>query len=369
VDEDLLTVRATRRFRAVALLVAAVALGAAGCRAGVVADKAGGSVVVLRFATIDNANPNGHTVAPQAFIDAVERLSGGRLHVDLQQSFESGAAGAESDIVKRLRAGTLDGGWPVTRAFARAGISGLEPIEAPMTLTNVAAERALATGDGGRVLLATLHGTGVVGLGLTVGPLRRPWSTTRPLVAPGAWRSIAFRSYNSPVADSTIRALGGRPTEASFPFPALVRSGRLQGVELDIAQYDHNHYADLLPWVVANEVLWPRMLVLSLSQKRWSTLTKRQRGWLTEAAQTAVSASAAARYDEAPLAAGLCTFGVRFVDATPAEVTAMRRAVQPVIAALAADPETAPGLAAVQAAVQTHPGVDGVHVPSRCRTR
>jgi TRAP-type C4-dicarboxylate transport system substrate-binding protein len=359
-------------FRSRSLFLAVVAtavtgLAMVGCNESEVVDKTGESSIVLQLATPDNINPNGQTIAPQTLIDALERRSGGRLTASVQEEYEEGEATAETDLVKAIASGVVDGGWPSTRAFSRAGIRGLEPVEAPFTLTSYAAERSLVAGPEGKAVLATLDGSGVVGLGLAVGPLRRPWAVNKPLVDPQSWRGVNFRSFNSPVQDGVVRALGAKPVAASFHFPDLVEAGKLQGVEIDVAQYAGNGYGNLTPKVVGNEVLWPKMLVLALSQKRFDSLSAEQQGWVRDAAQEAVQASVDFDYEENSLAEQLCSQGVRFVDATPEQLAALRRAVRPVVDGLARDPATGLTLAAVQKVATGFPAADALTVPASCR--
>ena len=110
---------------AVATTCATVLLG--GCTTGP-ASKSGDEATVLRFASIDNANDNGQVVGPQAFLDQLAAVSGGKLKVRLTTNYENGAPRAEVDLVKEITAGRLDGGWPATRAFAAAGIGHLGPV-------------------------------------------------------------------------------------------------------------------------------------------------------------------------------------------------------------------------------------------------
>jgi TRAP-type C4-dicarboxylate transport system substrate-binding protein len=370
VDTHFLMGALVRSARSVALSIAAGAVAyslAAGCQSAGITDKTGADVIVLRLATIDSTDPNGQSVAPQAFIKALERRSGGRIKTTVQETFESGAVTAEADLVKAIASGRLDGGWPATRAFGRAGIRGLEPIEAPMLLTSYAAEKSLAKGTAARTLLRTLDGSGVVGLGLAVGPLRRPWTVTEPLVDPQRWSGVTIRSYNSPVQEDTFRALGAVPVPASFYFGDLVRAGTLRAIETDVAQYAHSGYGVLVPKAVGNEVLWPRMMVLTLSQKRFDSLTSEQRGWVRDAARDAVQASVSFGYDDSKLAAHLCAQGVRFAVATPDQLAQLHREVQPVIDALARDIATGPSLAQVQKVAADHPTPDAVDVPATCR--
>ena len=263
---------------------------------------------------------------PGAFVEAAKRLSGGRIQVSVEHNHGAGSAGAETDIVRAIAVGELDGGWPSTRAFSRAGLRGLEPVEAPFTLTSYAAEKALVTGPEGQNLLATLSGSGVVGLGLAVGPLRRPWAVDRPLVEPRSWRGVTFRSYDSPVEEEDIRSLGGVPLQAGWQFVSLLQNGRLRGVDLEVSLVVRNGYGHLLPAGVDNVVLWPRILVLALSAKRFASLTPQQQAWVRAAADEAVQASVRFAYEENSYARELCSQGVRFAEATPAQVAALRRA-------------------------------------------
>jgi len=350
------------RWRQVVATVAVLVLAGCGPAAGV--DKAGGQTVVLEFSSIDPVDDNGQSYGPQAFIDALAQVSGGKIKVRvLTDDYGAGAATAESDLVKAIASGDLDGGWPVTRAFARAGIPGLRSVEAPMTITSYAAEKDLVTGPVAAKLLATLDGTGVVGLGLTVGPLRRPFAADKPLLGPSDWAGVRFRDFNSPVQEDAIRALGATPVAASFAWVDMVQAGTLRGAEFDLAQYAKNGLRTEAGNVTSNVVLWPKTFVLSLSSKRFDSLTPRQRDWVREAAARAVQASAHAGYDENALAQQLCAKGVRFYQAGPQQVAQTRTAMSPVIARLAADPTDGPLLRAVQAVAAAHPQPD-VPVPT-----
>lgn len=237
-----------------------------------------------------------------------------------------------------------------------------------MTLTSYAALKDLVSGPVAADVLGQLRGTGLVGLGLAVGPLRRPFATKGPLLGPEDWKGIKFRSLNSPVEDATIRALGGTPVNAGGDWVDEVTSGQLRGAEFDIAQYKTNGYTTEAPYVTANVVLWPKVFVLMVSQKRWDALTDQQHTWIQEAAAAGTKASVDATYDETTPATTLCGSGVSFVDASPLQLTALRAAVAPVISGLAADPVTATLLAKIQSVATRHPETDVPDVPASCRT-
>ena len=115
------------------------------CEAAGSVDKAGSDVVVLRLATSTRSTPAGRPTVRRRSSTRCPSCPAGGLRVGDRQGYGAGAASAESELVEAIAAGDVDGGWPSTRAFARAGIGGLESVEAPMTLTSYAAERALVT--------------------------------------------------------------------------------------------------------------------------------------------------------------------------------------------------------------------------------
>lgn len=108
-----------------------------------------------------------------------------------------------------------------------------------MTITCHASEKDLDSGPVADALLARLDGTGTgtVGLGLAVGPLRRPFAAQKPLLTPADWQGVTFRVFNSPVQSETVTALGATPVNLGFKWIDEVIAGRLRGAEFDVAQY------------------------------------------------------------------------------------------------------------------------------------
>lgn len=348
------------------LAIAGVTLSA--CGSGVPAppgDRIGSGTVVLRFATIDGESS---PIAPgvQAFVEALESESDGALQVEVTYTYGDGAPDAESRLVEAIASGDLDGGWPSTRAFSRAGIPGLDAIEAPMTLTSYGALNALVSGAAAERALAALDGSGVAGLGLAVGDLRRPFAVDAFLLDPGDWEGISFRSYNSPVQAAAIEALGATSRNLSFGWDEEVIGGRLQGIETGIGVYAGNSFSTRLPYATANVVLWPKVHVLAVSQQRLDSLTGEQRDSVNAAVEVALAASSAADYDEAAAVRELCEVGVRFALASDEELAALREAVEPVLDTLAASEADGELLADVLAIASEHPDTYVPAVPEEC---
>ena len=351
---------------ATVVIVATLVLAACGSQplAAPAGDRTGSGTVVLRFATFDGESAP-EIAGIRAFVDALESESDGAFRVDVTYAYGDGAPDAESRLIEAIASGDLDGGWPSTRAFARAGIDGLNAIEAPMTLTNYEALKALATGPAAERVLAVLEGTGVAGLGLIAGDLRRPFAADAFLLNPADWEGIAFRSYNSPVQSDTITALGGTPRDLSFGWTQEVAGGRLDGIETGIGVYAAN-FATEVPFATANVVLWPKLHVLALSQHRFDALTGEQRGWVDRAIDRALDVASADGYDESAAVEAACGSGVRFALASDDDLAAMRAAVQPVIDALSASEADRAVLADVLAIAAEHPDAYVPAVPEEC---
>jgi TRAP-type C4-dicarboxylate transport system substrate-binding protein len=268
-------------------------------------------------------------------------------------------------LVEAIASGDLDGGWPSTRAFSRAGIPGLDAIEAPMTLTNHEALQAVASGPAAERALAALEGTGVAGLGLFAGDLRRPFAADAFLLSPDDWDGISFRSYNSRVQSDTIAALGATARDLSFGWVEEVAGGRLDGIESGIEVYAGN-FSTELPYATANVVLWPKVSVLALSQQRLDSLTDEQRAWVDRAVEAAFGARSAAAHDESSAVEAACEGGVRFALASNEDLAAMRATVQPVIDALSASEIDQALMADVLAVAAEHPDAYVPPVPEEC---
>jgi TRAP-type C4-dicarboxylate transport system substrate-binding protein len=363
-QKGVINTRSIGRWIAAAATVALVAA----CSVAPPTDKSGSDTAVLRLATIDRVNNNGQSYGPEAFVENLEKVSDGRIRVEVTEDYGSGAPEAESNLVKAIASGEVDGGWPSTRAFANAGITGLEAVEAPMTLTSYAAEKTLVSGPVADKLVAKLDGTGVVGLDLAVGPLRRPFAAKAPLLGPEAWKGVTFRVYNSPVQTDAVRMLGATPVNLGHKgWADEVQAGRLRGLEFDIAQYAHAGNTTEAGNVTANVVLWPKVFVLAISQERFDALTDKQKDWVREAADKAMQVSVNATYDETSIAQDLCGKGTRFMAASPDQIAALRTRLQPVLDGLAADPASGTLLKEIQAIAANHPRPDVPTVPKDCQ--
>lgn len=346
--------------------IAAIAFVLSACAQG---DKAGGDAIVLHLATIDGeVNGSGAMIAAEAFVEALEEVSGGRIVADVELGYGEGAPDGETRLVEAIASGEIDGGWPAARAFSGAGITSLQPLEAPLVLESAASLGALVQGEAPRFAAEALDGSGLHSVGLASAALRRPFAGADPLVSLDDWSGAKFRVFSSPLQEATVRALGGEPVPAGFDWVDLVAAGELDGGDFDLAGYYANGYRDRAGRVAANVALWPKIMVLALSEERWGTLSAQQREWVTEAADVAVDAALAADFAAAEVdaAAALCGRGVIFDEATDEQLAELRGAVAGIIDDLGAADSTSALMAAVLAAGREQPDPDAPVVTTDC---
>lgn len=343
-------------------------LATAACSTAAPADRAGGATIVLKLGTIDKVNPDNQSFGTQAFVDNLPKVSAGHIKVDVVEDYGAGAASSDVDLIKAIGSGELDGGWVGTRGFGTAGIHGLEAFEAPMVITSYAAQKALIADGVTTQALRALDQSGVVGLGVTVGALRRPFAAKAALVGPQDWKEVKFRTFNSAIQSETVAALGATPVNLGLGWVDQVLAGRLRGAEFSLAQYQQAGFGKEAGNVTGNVVLWPKMFVLTMNRAKFDALSEQQRNWIREAANLGVKASVDATYDESSIADDLCTRGVRFKDATPAQLLALRTRLAPVLDRLAANPSSGSLLTAIKARVQRQAAPETLKVDDHCRS-
>jgi TRAP-type C4-dicarboxylate transport system substrate-binding protein len=295
------------------------------------------------------------------FVAALGRESGGRITAKVDLSYDDGTPEVEARLVHDLAAGKIDAAVVAARGYIAAGVGHLDVLEAPFTLTSYAAERDLVNSPVAAELLSRLDGTGVRGLALVVGPLRRPLSTGRALLTPADWAGRTFGTYSSPMQDNAVRLLGGIPVHANYKWHELWDDGKVQGAETSTGGAGRIGYGAVM---LSDVVLWPKVQVVAVSQRFYDSLDAAGRSWLVQAAATVRDLSVAASWDETADAAKVCEAGARFATATSDQLAALRTAIAPVLERLADDP----ALERLKAFDTAHP-TSAIEVPSACRSQ
>jgi TRAP-type transport system periplasmic protein len=315
----------------VLLPVLAVLVGCAGPSL----DKAGGTPprppIVLTMASF-----LGDSVELDGFAGEVRRLSDGSMQIGIRSRWRFGQVKYEAGLIGDVRAGKADLGVVGSRVWDSVGVNSFQVLGAPLLLDSYALQdRVLGSPMIGQMLQG-LRPLGLAGIGVLPGPLRKPLGITRPLLKPADYAGLRIGVPQSRVEDATMRALGAIPV--GFP-PGVAITG-LDGLEQSISGIAGDPY-ETGKYLTVNVSLWPRPIVLFANGKAWAALTPAQRRILRQAVTDDLSAeTSVVRGNERTDTATLCRRGLpHFLTASPADLAALRRAVQPVYDQLQRDPQ------------------------------
>jgi TRAP-type C4-dicarboxylate transport system substrate-binding protein len=299
-------------------------------------DKAGGSQARQQV-VLTLANWGGAPGELDGFAGEVQRLSAGTMLIDIKSRWRQGQVQFENGLIGDVRAGKADLGVVGSRAWDSVGVSSFQALDAPLLIGSYALQDQVLRSPMIGQMLAGLRPLGLIGIGVLPGPLRKPLGIARPLLKPSDYAGLRIGVQQSRVADATMRALGATPVW----FPATGAITGLDGIEQQISSIQGNHYDKTGKYLTANVNLWPRPRVLFANGKAWAALTPAQRGILRQAAADDLAPEArVVRDSEGTDTAILCRRGLHFLTASPADVAALRRAVQPVYDQLERHPQT-----------------------------
>jgi TRAP-type C4-dicarboxylate transport system substrate-binding protein len=316
------------------LVAPALACAAVGCSGGT---KAGGRPlkhpIVLSIA---NHETGGRDLAE--YLAAVDRLSGGSIHLEPREGWRSQEIDYDHATVADVRAGKIDLAKISVRSLDTVGVTDFQALTAPFLVDTVGLERTVLASQLADEMIAGVSRGGVVGVAVVPGEPRRPFGQHRRFLAPSDYRGAVFGIRPSHLSLETLKALGARPESyvaGDLPYA-------FDGAELDLATIEGQNYDTSATSLTGNVVFWPRAFVIVANRKLFATLTADQREILRKAGREAlVPAFRRLRSEESDEARILCgRRQLALVQATQSETAALRSAVQPVYAALQRNAKT-----------------------------
>jgi TRAP-type C4-dicarboxylate transport system substrate-binding protein len=284
------------------------------------------------------ANGNDGYDLLQQFADGAAAATGGTITIEVKQRVHGGEPAYESAIIDDVAAGTYDLGWAAPRPWHGKGVTSFDALMAPFLIDSYALQAAVIESGLEQEMLAGLDGTGLVGLGILPGPLRRVATAEGGFRAPSDLRGKVVGIQDSVIAAMTFEAFGG----SAKAIPGGSALGAVDAVEQQLGSIVGNRYHKDLPHVTVDLALWPRPVILFANKARFDSLPDEQKTALRGVAkQLLTSTTAALESEDAAALANLCEDGADIVvaghDATAAFVTA----VEPVYDELEKDAATA----------------------------
>jgi TRAP-type C4-dicarboxylate transport system substrate-binding protein len=335
----------------------------AGCTGSTGADKSGGSGSTTVMVLASNDGTLDGVPALARFVDEVKQLSGGRVTIRVESAWQGGDD--EPRVIRDVAAGKADLGWSGTRAFDQVGVDAFRPVQAPFLVSSLAAQAAIIKDPLAGQLLGSLTPKHLVGLALVADEIRHPVGIAKPLLQPSDFTGLTFQTFASGAQSDALTALGAAPTSA--PVRLAANGGHLGGFESMWWTYQVQSYADFAPYVSANVDLWPRSYVIFASSAALDRLDAQARTWVRTAATDAATWSTVHALDaQDTQVANACRAGARVATATPEQLASLRKAAEPVYAALRADPALGSTLTRIETLVSGAAPDAPITVPAGC---
>jgi TRAP-type C4-dicarboxylate transport system substrate-binding protein len=283
------------------------------------------------------------------FTDEVSRLSNGRLEIRVVVPDHDGVD-YEAAVIRDMQDGGADLAMVGARSWDEFGSLSLRALIAPLLVDSYALEARVLTSDVVDTMLEESPPSGLVGIGVLPGPIRRLLGTHAALASPDDFHGLTIGTQQSSVADATMRALGATPRRLPFDVTTFSGLGELDGLELQVAAIENARLDAVGSHLMTNVALWSRPIVVFASKASFVGLDDEERQVLRTAIRNVVpDKTAQLGTDEAELAANLCRKGrTTFDAATPGELQALRQAVEPVYTELRSDPATRSALHAIE---------------------
>jgi TRAP-type C4-dicarboxylate transport system substrate-binding protein len=319
---------------AVTVVAALLSLGPVACAAP--AGRGVGSQPASVVLSLANGNHGSEMLLP--FVEAAAAATGGTVTIEVEDEVHIGEPDYETAIINDVAAGTYDLGWVAPRPWHEKGVMSFDALMAPFLVDSYGLQRAVLESDLEQQMLAGLEGTGLVGIGIMPGPLRR-FATLDDAVRRAAdLKGKLVGIGDSDVARMTFAALGAE----TRTLPSGGSIDGLDAVEQQLGSIVGNRYHLDLPHVTADVALWPRPVILFANKASFDRLSADQQAALRGVTKQILStANADVEAEDAAALATMCADGSDIVVAGDDAGADLREAVASVHDELSKNPSTA----------------------------
>ena len=328
----------------VAACVLVIAAAVVGCSSSSDEDKAG---VETRDKPVELvlANHDDSSEAVGAWADAVEKLSDGSIRIRVSNSWRQGESNYEQATLRDVGRGNVALAIVAARAYDEVGVTSFQPLVAPMLIDSRELERRVLRDDVADRALAGTEKLGLTGLALLPMEFRRPVGLTRALTAPEDFAGASVYTREGKTARATFEALGARPVHLP-----IEQWYTVDGAEVGLpALRGRRELARGGAQITANVVLWPQPMTIVMNQDAFDQLSESQQTALRDAVEQAFDRESRLVSDLADEDLDvLCRIGTPFVKATPSQVAALRKAVEPVYRMIERGPGNADAIARIR---------------------
>jgi TRAP-type C4-dicarboxylate transport system substrate-binding protein len=279
------------------------------------------------------ANHKGGATYVQAWANAVQRLSGGSIRIRIANSWREGETNYEQATIEDVRSGKVPLAVVAARAYDEVGVTSFQPLLAPLLIDSRELERRVLASDIAQHALAGTDKLGLVGLALLPTEMRRLVGLSRTVAGPDDFHGARVYLREGKIARATFQALGAEPahgrTEQWFDSVDVAEIG-MEGLRGDLQDVGP------VAGVTANVALWPMPMTVVISRQALEDLSPTQQEVLRKAVadpEFARDYRFVAELEDENIDV-VCRSGANFLEATPAQLSALKAAVRPVYEAI-----------------------------------
>ena len=276
-----------------------------------------------------------HVVAPNTpkgkgadkFKELAEKYTDGKVKVEV---YPNSTLYKDKEELEALQLGAVQMLAPSNSKFGPMGIKDFEVFDLPFLLPNEAALRKVTEGPLGQAMLKKLEPKGMIGLAYWDNGFKE-MSANKPLRMPDDYKGLKFRIQSSKVLEAQFRALGAVPQVMAFSevYQAL-QTGVVDGQENTPSNMYTQKFYEVQKYTTLTNHGYIGYVVV-VNKKFWDGLPADVRGQLEKAMHEATVYSN--KIAETENAEGLDEIKksgkTQIIVPTPAEVAAMRKAMEP----------------------------------------
>lgn len=220
----------------------------------------------------------------KALSKSFAEATNGRVRIDL---YSGGALGGEREISEDLQAGTLDLAVVSSAGYAAPSIAPkLGVFDIPFLFRDQNHARATLDGPIGDEAIASLKGTGVVGLAWAENGLRQVTSASKPVRTPADLQGVKIRVPQSDVMVTGLRALGADAQPYSFvELYAALADGTFQAQENPVATIRASNFDRVQKYLSLTGHVYSAAMIM-MSERAYKSFTPEDQAALRQCARS-----------------------------------------------------------------------------------
>jgi C4-dicarboxylate-binding protein DctP len=282
-----------------------------------------------------------HVVAPETpkgkgadkFKELAEKYTNGRVKVEV---YPNSQLYKDKEEVDALQLGAVQMLAPSLAKFGPLGAKEFEVFDLPFILPNKAALRKVTEGQLGKTLFKKLDSKGIVGLAYWDNGFK-VMSANKPLRNVEDFRGVKIRIQSSKVLEAQMRALGAIPQVLAFSevYQAL-QTGVVDGSENTPSNMYTQKHNEVQKYITLSDHGYIGYAVIA-NKKFWDGLPADVRGQLEKAMteSTAYANQISQTENDEALEAMKKSGKSEFIELTPEQKAAWKKALEPVYADMA----------------------------------